>query len=85
MLSFDEARAIVASSQGWDPAPWGWENDEVFVMEYEHSDDRVPVDEPDLLIDKRTGELRWVENLADEPAAQNLRPVSVKTGARYWD
>lgn len=75
MLSFDQARAIVAASQGWDPAPWGWENDEVFVMAYDHGDAPAPVGEPDLLVDKSTGELSWVASVAGRPAASNLRPV----------
>ncbi len=75
MLSFDEARAVVAAAQGWDPAPWGWENDDVFVVAYDYGDEPVPADEPDLMVDKRTGELRWVLRVAGEPPASDLRPI----------
>lgn len=75
-ISFEEARAIVAAAQGWDPAPWGWENDEVFVMAYDHGDDPggqpTPDGEPDVLVDKDTGRLRLV---TESPPAPNLRPV----------
>lgn len=71
-ISFDEARAMVAATQGWDPARWGWENDEVFVMAYDYGDEPIPAGEPDLIVDKLTGESRWV---ADRSLLPSLRPI----------
>lgn len=76
-LSFEDARAIVAAVQGRDAAPWGWENDEVFVMAYDYGDDPAPVGEPELLVDKYTGELWWVAGLGGRPPAPDLQPVGI--------
>ena len=81
MVSFDEARAIVAAQQGWDPAQWGWANDEVYVMAYDYGEEPAPLGEPELLVDKRTGELRWVHCSAGQPPAPDLRPVGARSTA----
>ena len=72
-ITFDQARAIVATSEGWDPAPWGWENNDVFVMAY--ADAEPHTSEPYLLVDKHTGGLIWVDSQAANPPAANLRPI----------
>lgn len=74
-LTFQEACAAVARAAGWDPAPWGWENDEIFVLAYDYQGDPMPAGEPDLLVHKQTGELRWVSNLREMLPALGLRPI----------
>ena len=74
-LTFQEARDTVAATQGWDPAPWGWENDEVYVIAYDYGNDPIPSGEPDLLVVKRTGQLRWVSDLSASLSVDDLRPV----------
>lgn len=73
-ITFEEARALIAAAEGWDPAPWGWENDEVYVLTYADADG-----EPDLLVDKKTGRY-W--RVSDDPPAPNLRPVGCGHRAR---
>jgi len=77
MVTFDEARALVAAAMPPYPvATYGWENDDVFVIAFDYGDDDVPFDEPDWLVDKRTGTLRKVHCLLGRDPLPNKRPIN---------
>lgn len=75
MISFEDARRIVGIETGEPIAPWGWENDEVFVLAIDYTDGDMPIGEAEPLVDKRTGTLRWVSGMMGEPPAPGLRPI----------
>jgi hypothetical protein len=79
VITFDDARAIVAASTDvrsmypdeFEVVEYGWENDDVFVVAVRP----VVFDAPDLLVDKQTGELRRVFGLLGRDPAPGLRPI----------
>jgi hypothetical protein len=75
MTTFDQARAKAAAAAGRPAAEYGWENDDVYLIGFDYGDERPPFDEPDVLIDKRTGELRAVYGMLGHAPAPNLRPI----------
>lgn len=82
MITFDQARAIVAASdsvrQMFGPftvADYGWENAEVFVMAAEPDSGLAVIDGPELLVDKRTGELTEVYGLLGDDPVPDLVPI----------
>jgi hypothetical protein len=94
VITFDEAREVVAQAIGPDDpeadfevAPWGWANDEVYVLlagthiavygptSYEEALTLQIDDTPALLVNKETGEFTQVYGLLGEPAAPDLVPI----------
>ncbi len=60
---------------GRPAAAYGWENDDVFLIAFDYGDEGPPFDEPDRLVDKRTGVLREVFGMLGNDPAPNLRPI----------
>jgi hypothetical protein len=75
MITFDQARAIVASKTGNPSAAYGWENDDVYVIVTDYGGDIPPFDEPDRLVNKRTGKITEVVGMLGADPAPNLRPI----------
>lgn len=74
-VTFDQARSTVADATGRQPAEYGWQNDQVFVIALDYGDDAPPFDEPDYVVDKTTGKLQLVTGLLGAPPAENLAPI----------
>jgi hypothetical protein len=75
MMTFEQARDKVATAAGHPAARYGWENRDVFVVPLDYGDQPPPFDEPDRLVDKRTGKVREVYGMLGEDPAPDLRPI----------
>jgi len=83
VITFDDARQVVADSasvreffgDGFTVATHGWQNSDVFLIAVETSDGEPVFDAPELLVDKRTGELREIFGLLGRDPAPNLVPI----------
>jgi hypothetical protein len=78
VITFQEARGIVAKATGEQAAADGWENDDVYLVALDYGDGPPPFDEPDRLVDKRTGAIREVIGMLGEDPAPNLRAIEVE-------
>jgi hypothetical protein len=76
MVTFEQARVTLAAATGRPAAGHGWENDDVFVVVNDFGTAMPPLDGPDYLVDKRTGELREVYGLLGRDPVPNLRPIN---------
>lgn len=74
-VTFEQARETVAQAMGRQPADYGWQNADVFLMAFDYGDEDPPMNEPDVLVDKATGAIREVFGLLGRPPAPNLRPI----------
>jgi hypothetical protein len=74
-VTFEQARETVAKATGRQPADYGWQNDQVFVVAFDYGDEMPPLDEPDYLVDKTSGQMREVTGLLGLPPAPDLRPI----------
>lgn len=83
MITFDDARTVVASAPSvrsrfgaaLQVADYGWENDDVYVVAVTAADGEPVFDAPDLLVDKRSGELREVFGMMGSAPAPGLLPI----------
>ena len=74
-ITFEQARETVAQVTGRQPADYGWQNNEVFLVAFDYGDEDPPMDEPDVLVDKVTGAIREVFGMLGNPPAPNLKPI----------
>lgn len=71
MITFTQARNIVARTTQRPVVDYGWENADVFWIVM-----AIPgIDEPDRLVDKKTGDIREIYGMLGEDPAPNLRPI----------
>lgn len=92
VITFDKAREIVASSRvvterypadDFQVAPYGWENDKLFVIiagtkadvTGDGDIDTLTMDAPARTVDKKTGELKEIFGLIGRDPAPGLREV----------
>ena len=83
MITFERARAVAAASrkvrrffgEGYSIRPYGWQNDEVFMVVALAADGVEMFDAPDVLVDKQTGALTLVYGLLGKMPADNLVPI----------
>lgn len=84
MITFEDARNTVASHPSvreffgaqFAVADYGWQNDDAYLMAIVVPEDSGAVfDAPDLLVDKRTGELRQVFGMLGDDPVPNLVPI----------
>lgn len=74
-VTFDEARRLAGEATGFDPAPYGWENDDVYRVTFLWGDGGPPYDNPATLVDKATGQVRRIAGLMGHEPAVGLRPI----------
>lgn len=75
MITFDEARQVVAKATNHPVAPYGWENRDVFLIALDYGGEMPPPDEPDRLVDKDTGEMHEFYGLLGAEPAPDLLPI----------
>jgi hypothetical protein len=75
MITFDEARDVVAKATNHPVAQYGWENSDVYLIALDYGDAIPPPDEPDRLVDKNTGEIHEFYGLLGADPAPGLQPI----------
>lgn len=88
MISFEEARALVAASQvvrdvcgpgnHFEVRDFGWQNDDVYQVAIRP--ERDVFDGPSILVDKRTGEVRTVYGTLGRPPVPGLMLIGALPG-----